>query len=79
MEIDHILTAHDYHPYGYCYKGKEAVQKALDACIEPLYKVRDMIKANPTLSDEEICALYNNEKTPTLGEHVVTQVRKTLL
>lgn len=79
MEIDHILTAHDYHPYGYRYQGKEAVLKALDACIEPLYKVRDMIKANPTLSDEEICALYNNDKIPTLGEHVVGQIRKKLL
>lgn len=79
MEINHILTAHDYEPYGYSYVGKEAVLKALDACIEPLYKVRDMIINNPTLSDEEICALYNKEKTPTLGEHVVTQVRKKLL
>ncbi len=79
MEIDHILTAHDYQPYGFSYDGKEAVQNALDACIEPLYKVRDMILANPDLTDEEICALYNQEKTPTLGEHVVTQVRKKLL
>ena len=79
MEIDHILTAHDYQPYGFSYDGKEAVQNALDACIEPLYKVRDMILANPDLNDEEICALYNQEKTPTLGEHVVTQVRKKLL
>lgn len=79
MEIDHILTAHDYQPYGFSYDGKEAVENALDACIKPLYKVRDMILANPDLTDEEICALYNQEKTPTLGEHVVTQVRKKLL
>ena len=79
MEIEHILTAHDYHPYGNSYVGKENVQNALNACIEPLYKVRDMIINNHSLSDEEICALYNQEKTPTLGEHVVTQVRKKLL
>lgn len=79
MEIEHILTAHDYHPYGNSYVGKENVQNALNACIEPLYKVRDMIINNHSLSDEEICAIYNEQETPTLGEHVVTQVRKKLL
>ncbi len=79
MDINHILNDHDYHPYGYSYSGKENVQKALNACIEPLYKVRDMILNNPGLSDEEICALYNKQETPTLGEHVVTQVRRKLI
>lgn len=79
MDIDHILTDHDYHPYGYSYLGKENVENALNACIESLYKIRDMIINNPELSDEEICAIYNQQDLPTLGEYIVTQVRKKLV
>lgn len=75
MDIEHILTAHDYHPYGYSYVGKEAIEKALDACIAPLDEIKGMINANPELDDEAISKLYNNESKPTLGKHVVTALR----
>ena len=73
--IQHILTAHDYHPYGYSYVGEDAVQKALDVCIDPLYKIRDLILENPDADDEKICMLYNSSETPTLGAHVVSAIR----
>lgn len=81
MEIENVFTAHDYHPMGkrFCY-GKIAVQKVLDNCIAPLNDIKELILSNPTLSDEEICALFNQkENIPTLGDHVVTAVREQLL
>lgn len=78
MDIQHILTAHDYHPYGYSYVGKDAVSKALDACISPLNEVKALILQYSDADDEKICALYNSSDKPTLGVHVVSAVRTTL-
>lgn len=75
MEIDRILTAHDYVPFGYDY-DKDTVPKALDSCIEPLIRIKDLITANPDMTDEEITAIYNNPDIPKLGSHVVTAARK---
>lgn len=80
MGVEELLTAHDYHPYGYWHKGVAAVQKALDACVEPLMKIKELILANPEMTDEEICALYNStEKLPTLGARVPAAIRKEWL
>lgn len=80
LGIEHILTAHDYHPLGYRYDGKDQVRKALDSCSAPLLKVKAMIEEAPHLSDEEICAMYNAPKTlPTMGIHVVAAVRRDLV
>lgn len=78
MDIQHILTAHDYHPYGYSYVGKEAVSKALDACIRPLNEIKDLIFQNPDADDEDICTLYNSSNKPTLGVRVVSALREML-
>ena len=78
MDVEHILTAHDYHPYGFSYQGKVAIGKALDACIAPLDDIKDLIIKNPELSDEEICNIYNSSGNPTLGAHVVTAVRNNM-
>ncbi len=79
MPIQTVLTAHDYHPYGHCYQGAELVGKALDACIEPLQKIADMIQANPQMTDEEIAALYNAPaELPTLGVRPVAAMRQFL-
>lgn len=75
-DINHILTAHDYHPMGYSYEGKEAVSKALDACIAPLREIKDLILKNPESSDEEIAEIYNSLGNPVIGAHVVAGVRK---
>ena len=80
MNIQKLLTAHDYHPYGYWYDTPEKVLAALDACVEPLMNIKEMILANPEKTDEEIAALYNAPKTlPKLGTRPVTSVRRDLL
>ena len=77
-DIAHILTAHDYHPFGYSYVGKEIIEKALDACLEPLLEVKALILDNKDLNDEKIAKLFNNPERPTLGAHVVTAMRNML-
>lgn len=78
-EISALYAAHDYHPYGYTVQGKEAIQKYVEACVEPLMMIRDLIKKNPTLSDEEITALFNEPKNlPTLATKVVTAMRSAI-
>ncbi len=77
MDIEKICTAHDYHPLGQIYTGKEEIAKAIIACKEPLEIISNLIEENPEASDEEIAAKYNSAKNlPTLGAHVVTAVRK---
>ncbi|MDO4740690.1 MAG: MBL fold metallo-hydrolase [Eubacteriales bacterium] len=76
LPIENILAAHDYHPMGHHYRGREAVQAALAHCLAPLHRIEELIRRHPDADDEEICALYNGqEPLPTLGAHVVTAVR----
>ena len=80
MDIDAILTAHDYHPYGYRADGKDEVKKFLDASEEPLYKLRDIILKNPDADDEKIREIYNNsDKIPTISARVVAAIREATL
>ena len=78
MDINAIIAAHDYHPYGECAQGKEAVKAYLDGCLEALHRVRDILKANLALSDEEITAICNDGKLPTVPVKVFTAMRKLL-
>lgn len=79
MEIDMIVTAHDYHPMGRIYRGREEIASALDACIAPLDRIEGLITAHPAMNDEDLCALYNDAPmTPTLGAHVVRAVRRAM-
>ena len=76
MQVDEILTAHDYHPYGYHYVGRQAICDALDACLAPLHQVKELILAHPELDDEQIRDLFNAPGTlPKLGTKVVTALR----
>ena len=78
MDIDALLTAHDYHPYGRCHFGKEAVGMALSACTEPFALIKDLILAETEADDERIAEMYNSEtKLPTLSAHVVREYRKS--
>lgn len=79
IDISTVLTAHDYHPCGYRYDGKESIYRALDECVNPLYKIKDMIVGNPDLDDAQICAMYNGLDYPTLNVRVVSAVRRELL
>lgn len=77
MDIEKICTAHDYHPQGQFYTGKEDVLKAIENCKRPLERISELIDENPEFNDEEIAALYNSAgNLPTLGAHVVCAVRK---
>ncbi len=77
MEIQQIITAHDYHPYGAVHNGGEAVRRALDACEAPLKQVRSLIEQYPTASNAEIRQLYHAaERLPTISIAVVDAVRK---
>lgn len=73
-----IITAHDYHPYGYSYIGEDTIKKALDACVNPLKEIKRLILQNPDADDEAICKLYNSSDLPTLGAHVVAAIRREL-
>lgn len=76
-DIESIIAAHDYHPYGYRYDGRREIEKALDTCLEPIYEIKELISKKTGLCDEEIAALYNNPAKPTLGAHIVSAVRKS--
>ena len=80
MNIQTIVAAHDYHPYGYRYDGSEEIGRVLDACVEPLMKIKAMIMENPDMTDEQIVALYNAPAMlPKLGVRPVSAIRKELL
>lgn len=75
-EINEIYAAHDYHPYGYKASGKEEIKAYIQACIDPLMMIREMIEETPECSDEEITDRFNEPKTlPTLATRVVTAMR----
>lgn len=76
MDIETLLTAHDYHPYGRMHFGKAAVAAALDACLAPFALIQKLIDENPDADDATVCAMYNAEgKLPRLGVHVVEKYR----
>lgn len=75
MDINHILTAHDYHPCGYSYEGMEAINKALDGCIEPFRLIKGLIDDNPDADDLSIAEMYKSKDLPTLSEAIVRVVR----
>ena len=79
MDVKCILTAHDYHPFGFCYRGREAVTGALDICVAPLLQIRDLIRENPQLDDAAIRLKFNElDKRPTVNTRVVAAMRKAM-
>lgn len=78
INISEIMTAHDYHPLGQRYIGKEKVAAALDYCIEPLDRIAGLIRENPDKDDDTLAAIYNDGTVPTLAARIVTAVRKSI-
>lgn len=65
--VEEILSAHDYHPCGYHYVGKEQIALALDSRIVPILKGKELLVANPDMDNDGICKLYNDaEYLPNL-------------
>ena len=78
LDIDAILTAHDYHPCGRMFFGKEAISAALDACLAPFARIQQLIDFDPSADDETICARYHSQgDLPTLAPRVVKRYRET--
>ena len=79
LPVEEILTAHDYHPCGYHYCGTQQVARALDACLAPIWKVKELLKTNPNLDDAGICKQYNDAQyLPTLNARLVSAVRQAM-
>lgn len=76
MDIAEVYTAHDYHPIGYKFIGKDVINKAIDGCVEPLLRIRDMMVNNPDKDDSEIREMYNaSGNLPTVSLGVVRALR----
>lgn len=79
MDIDAILTAHNYHPCGRMYFGKTKIEAALDACLAPFGLIQRLMDAAPDADDETICERYNAKgDLPTLGVHVIKKYREAI-
>ena len=79
LRLQSVLCAHDYHPYGRDIRGRELVDKALDACVEPLMRLRRLIMEHPELDDESVCTCYGQgEHLPTVGPKVAAALRSAL-
>ena len=79
MPITAIYPAHNFHPHGDSYVGKEAVAGAIDACREALLEVRGFILSNPDLDDDGLMEAYKERGLPTVGDHVFAAVRRDLI
>jgi glyoxylase-like metal-dependent hydrolase (beta-lactamase superfamily II) len=79
MPMAAIYTAHDYYPMGHCAVGAQEISRYIEACREPLLRIKELIVANPEADDAAVRALYNaQEGIPTIREAVVRAVRKSI-
>lgn len=78
MDIRTILAAHDYHPHGQIATGTDAVNAYLTGCLDALLRIRDILKKNLDSGDEQVAALCNDGKLPTVSVGVITAIRKAL-
>ena len=79
LDIEQIVTAHDYDPQGYRADGREAVVKNLDACIEPLRNMQKLILAFPELDDVALQAKYNYDpQLPKVKHQVIGAMRQAM-
>lgn len=78
MDIRAIHAAHDYHPYGECVRGVEAVKAYLDGCLGSLIRVRDILKENWVLDDEGVAALCNDGKLPRVPARIIPLMREAI-
>lgn len=79
LQPQRIYTAHDYVPCGWMAENSSAVNRLLDACIEPLYRLARLIRENPELDDSQIRNLFSDfEGKLTVKVPVVTAMRSAL-
>ena len=76
MNINTLVMSHDYHPVGWLAQGKEQVQLAIQSCRDGLYRVKEVLCANPQLDDQEIADLCNKDSgLPTVPKFVPAGIR----
>ena len=76
LDIEQIITAHDYKPHGFRADGREAVVANLDACITPLRKMQQLILENPQLDNVALQAIYNvDPQQPKVKDAVIGAMR----
>lgn len=76
LDIERIVTAHDYDPHGYRADGKEAVKANLEACITPLRTMQQLITQYPQLDDKALQAKYNYDpQLPKIKDTVIGAMR----
>lgn len=79
LDIERIVSAHDYDPYGYRAEGREAVMKNLDACITPLRNMQKLILEYPALDDTQLQAKYNYDPAlPKVKSEVLGAMRRAM-
>ena len=76
LDIEQIITAHDYDPQGYRADGKAAVAANLDACLVPLKTMQQLILSNPELDDAGVQAKFNYDpQLPKVSDRVIAAMR----
>lgn len=75
LGAERIVTAHDYVPCGFQAEG-DGVFKMLDACVEPLNRLRSLIESNSELDDGQIRELFSDTQNHlTINVRVVAAMR----
>ena len=73
-----IVTAHDYVPYGFRTEG-DSVSKMLDSCVEPLLRLKALIREYPEENDEQIRRRFSDfENQLTINIRVVAAMRAAI-
>ncbi len=79
LDIQRIVSAHDYDPHGYRAEGEAAVLKNLDDCITPLRNMQKLILEFPNLDDMAIQEKYNYDpELPKVHNKVIGAMRAAM-
>lgn len=79
LPIETLVTAHDYHPYGYIARSKDEIDRYLDACAQALRDIAAFLRVHPEMDDAQAADAYNAAfRLPTVGAHVFANVRAAM-
>lgn len=76
MHIDTLLTAHEYHPYGWRADGENAVKAYVDACRQALNTIKKLVLDG--LDDGAVCEEFEKLGYPHLGTRIPAAMRAAL-
>lgn len=79
LPIQTLVAAHDYHPCGYIARGRDEIDRYLDACADALRDIAAFIRVHPEMDDKQAADAYNAAfQLPTVGAHVFTGARAAM-